>query len=180
MGSAAFRSPTDPCNTVIRIRQSAYLNNRIEQDHRAIKCRVRSMLGFKSMASARAILGGIEMIHMMRKGQAKYSCNRQVCLAARRRPSSPHRRTTKRLFPPQPCSGFATERHRLARSEFGRLKHRPEMIVSFFRYASFSVTELKWRSLGTIAVSVRGRPRGEEWHRLQVSPSCLIIRALSD
>lgn len=55
----------------IRIGQSAYLNNRIEQDHRAIKRRVRPMLGFKSMTSARAILGGIEMIHRMRKGQAK-------------------------------------------------------------------------------------------------------------
>jgi putative transposase len=65
----------------IRIQQSAYLNNRIVQDHRAIKCRVRSMLGFKSMASARAILGGIEMIHMMRKGQAKYACRSQVSLA---------------------------------------------------------------------------------------------------
>lgn len=36
----------------IRIRKSKYLNNRIEQDHRRIKRRVRSMLGFKSMASA--------------------------------------------------------------------------------------------------------------------------------
>ncbi len=65
----------------IRMRQSAYLNNRIEQDHRAIKCRVRLMLGFKSMASARAILGGIEMIHMMRKGQAKYACRSQLSIA---------------------------------------------------------------------------------------------------
>jgi transposase-like protein len=61
----------------IRIRQSAYLNNRIEQDHRAIKCRVRPMIGFKSMESARAILGGIEMIRMVRKGQAKYACRSQ-------------------------------------------------------------------------------------------------------
>ena len=65
----------------IGIRQSAYLNNRIEQDHRAIKRRVRPMLGFKSMASARAILGGIEMIDMIRKGQAKYACRLQVSLA---------------------------------------------------------------------------------------------------
>jgi transposase-like protein len=57
----------------IRIRQSAYLNNRIEQDHRAIKRRVRPMLGFQSVASAKVILGGIEMIHMMRKQQAKYA-----------------------------------------------------------------------------------------------------------
>jgi transposase-like protein len=65
----------------IKVRQSRYLNNRIEQDHRAIKRRVRSMLGFKSMVSARVILGGIEMIHMMRKQQAKYACNRQLSLA---------------------------------------------------------------------------------------------------
>jgi transposase-like protein len=65
----------------IRIRQSTYLNNRIEQDHRAVKRRVRPMLGFKSMASAQAILGGIEMVHMMRKQQAKYACNRQPSLA---------------------------------------------------------------------------------------------------
>jgi putative transposase len=65
----------------IRIRQSAYLNNCIEQDHRAVKRRVRPMLGFKSMASARAILGGIEMVHMMRKQQAKYACKQQLSLA---------------------------------------------------------------------------------------------------
>ncbi|GEO16639.1 IS6 family transposase [Microvirga aerophila] len=65
----------------IRIRQSQYLNNRIEQDHRAIKRRIRPMLGFKSVNSARVILGGIEMIHMMRKGQAKYAYNPQPSLA---------------------------------------------------------------------------------------------------
>jgi putative transposase len=65
----------------IWIRQSAYLNNRIEQDHRAIKRRVRPMLGFKMMNSARVILGGIEMIHMMRKGQATYARNPQLSLA---------------------------------------------------------------------------------------------------
>jgi transposase-like protein len=65
----------------IRIRQSAYLNNRIEQDHRAIKRRVRPMLGFKSATTARVILSGIEMVHMMRKGQAKYACNSNISLS---------------------------------------------------------------------------------------------------
>jgi transposase-like protein len=65
----------------IKIRQSQYLNNRIEQDHRAVKRRVRSMLGFKSAASARVILSGIEMVHMMRKGQAKYACRSNLSLA---------------------------------------------------------------------------------------------------
>jgi transposase-like protein len=65
----------------IRIRQSAYLNNRVEQVHRAVKRRVRAMLGFKTMGSARATLGGIEMVHMMRKGQVKYACRWQPSLA---------------------------------------------------------------------------------------------------
>jgi putative transposase len=56
-------------------------NNRIEQDHRAIKRRVRPMLGFKSMATARVILGGIEMVHMMRKEQARYVRNSNLSLA---------------------------------------------------------------------------------------------------
>jgi transposase-like protein len=51
------------------IRQSQYMNNRIEQDHRRIKRRTRPMLGFKAMASAAIILEGIELIHMIRKNQ---------------------------------------------------------------------------------------------------------------
>lgn len=65
----------------IRIRQSQYLNNCIEQDHRRIKRRVRSMLGFKSMACAATTLAGIEMIHMMRKRQARYAYNPAPSLA---------------------------------------------------------------------------------------------------
>jgi transposase-like protein len=59
----------------IRIRKSKYLNNRIAQDHRCIKRRIRPMLGFKSMASAEIILSGIEMVHMMRKRQARVAYN---------------------------------------------------------------------------------------------------------
>jgi transposase len=36
--------------------------------------------------------------------------------------------------------GSVDDLHRLARREFGRLKRRPEMIVSFFRHAGLSVT----------------------------------------
>ena len=59
----------------IRIRQSRYLNNRIEQDHRRIKRRIRSMLGFKSTTCTATILSGVEMIHMMRKRQARFAYN---------------------------------------------------------------------------------------------------------
>jgi transposase-like protein len=65
----------------ILIWQSQYLNNRIEQDHRTIKRRIRPMLGFQSVVTAQVILSGIEMIHMMRKGQATYACNPQPSLA---------------------------------------------------------------------------------------------------
>jgi putative transposase len=65
----------------IRIRQSAFLNNRIEQDHQTIKRRIRPMLGFQTADIASVILCGIEMVHMMRKQQAKYACKQQPALA---------------------------------------------------------------------------------------------------
>jgi putative transposase len=55
----------------IQMRQSKYLNNIVEQDHRAVKRVVRPMLGFKSFRCARAIIAGIELMHMIRKGQLK-------------------------------------------------------------------------------------------------------------
>ncbi|MFP3512201.1 IS6 family transposase [Peribacillus sp. SIMBA_075] len=53
----------------VKIRRIRYLNNIVEQDHRFIKKRVRSMLGFKSYETATSILSGIEAMHMMKKGQ---------------------------------------------------------------------------------------------------------------
>ncbi|WP_138936649.1 IS6 family transposase [Roseovarius arcticus] len=53
----------------IKIFQSNYLNNIVEQDHRFIKRITRPMLGFKAFHSAAATLAGIETAHMMRKGQ---------------------------------------------------------------------------------------------------------------
>lgn len=53
----------------IKIIQSKYLNNMVEQDHRFIKRTTRPMLGFKAFHSAAATLAGIETAHMIRKGQ---------------------------------------------------------------------------------------------------------------
>ena len=53
--------------------QVKYLNNIVEQDHRAIKRLTRPMLGFKSFWSAAITLAGIELMHMIRKGQLKGS-----------------------------------------------------------------------------------------------------------
>lgn len=53
----------------IEIRQRKYLNNLVEQDHRSIKRIVRPMLGFQTFRSARITLQGIELMHMIKKGQ---------------------------------------------------------------------------------------------------------------
>jgi putative transposase len=56
---------------LIKVRQNKYLNNLIEQDHRAIKRIIKPMMGFKDFRCARIILSGIELMHMIRKGQLK-------------------------------------------------------------------------------------------------------------
>ncbi|MED0857952.1 DDE-type integrase/transposase/recombinase, partial [Bacillus pseudomycoides] len=53
----------------IQLRQVKYLNNIVEQDHRFIKKRVRSMLGLKSFGTATSIISGIEAMHMVKKEQ---------------------------------------------------------------------------------------------------------------
>jgi putative transposase len=53
----------------IKIVQVKYLNNILEQDHRFIKRITGRMLGFKAFHSASATLEGIEIAHMIRKGQ---------------------------------------------------------------------------------------------------------------
>ncbi len=52
-----------------QLRQVKYLNNIVEQDHRFIKKRVRSILGLKSFCTATYILCGIEAVHMIKKKQ---------------------------------------------------------------------------------------------------------------
>jgi putative transposase len=53
----------------IEVRQSKYLNNLVERDHRAVKRITRPMLGSKTFRCARILVGGIEVMHMIRKGQ---------------------------------------------------------------------------------------------------------------
>ena len=53
----------------IKLRQSKYLNNLVEPDHGAINRIVRPMLGFKSFRCASILIAGIEIMHMIKKGQ---------------------------------------------------------------------------------------------------------------
>lgn len=55
--------------TETQLRQSKYLNNMIEQDHRTIKRITKPMMGFQSVHTARRTLRGIEAMNMIRKGQ---------------------------------------------------------------------------------------------------------------
>jgi len=66
---AAIKSYNEEHGTAIVIRKTKYLNNIIEQDHRAVKRMTRPRLGFKAFDAAQSTLTGIELIHMLRKGQ---------------------------------------------------------------------------------------------------------------
>jgi putative transposase len=55
--------------TQVVIRQCKYLNNIVEQDHRAVKRKTRPLQGFKEFRCTRIILTGVEIMHMIQKGQ---------------------------------------------------------------------------------------------------------------
>jgi transposase-like protein len=59
------------------VRTCKYLNNIVEQDHRAIKRRCASMAGFKSFAHAAITIAGIELAHRIRKGQFSFGRGRR-------------------------------------------------------------------------------------------------------
>jgi putative transposase len=67
--TAAVRGIIADTGAEILMRQNKYLNNLVEQDHRAVKRVTRPMMGFKSFRCARAIIAGIETMHMIYKGQ---------------------------------------------------------------------------------------------------------------
>ena len=55
-----------------RDRPVQYLNNILEQDHRAIKRRVNAKQGFREFQAARRTIQGYEAMNMIRKGQARW------------------------------------------------------------------------------------------------------------
>jgi transposase-like protein len=67
--AAAIKSDNEAHGTNILIRQVKYFNNVVEQDHRAVKRVIWPMLGGKSFDAAQAILGGIALMHMIKKKQ---------------------------------------------------------------------------------------------------------------
>ena len=67
--TAAIKSLQADSGLQIEMRQSKYLNNLVEQDHRAVKRITRPMLGFKTFRCARILIAGIQVMHMIRRGQ---------------------------------------------------------------------------------------------------------------
>jgi IS6 family transposase len=55
-----------------RHRPVQYLNNILEQDHRAIKRRVNGKQGFREFQAARRTIQGYEAMHMIHKGQVRW------------------------------------------------------------------------------------------------------------
>jgi putative transposase len=80
--TAAIKTLQEESDHKIEIHQSRYLNNQIEQDHRDIKRIVRPMLGFNSFRSASITLQGIELMHLIKKGQMVSGNNQNLSAAA--------------------------------------------------------------------------------------------------
>ena len=73
--TAAIAHYNKAYQTEISIRHAKYLNNIVEQDHRAVKRLTRAMLGFKSFWAACCTIAGIEVMHALRKGQLMVTGN---------------------------------------------------------------------------------------------------------
>ena len=61
-----------------RHRPVQYLNHILEQDHRAIKRRVKAKQNFREFQAARRTIEGYEAMHMIRKGQARWVSGNDV------------------------------------------------------------------------------------------------------
>jgi putative transposase len=79
--ASAIKSYNETHGTSIVIRQVKYLNNMVEQDHRGVKRVTRPMLGFKSFDAAQSTIVGIELVHMLRKGQLEEGVEQGLSVA---------------------------------------------------------------------------------------------------
>src|SRR5215471_8548552 len=61
-----------------RHRPVQYLNNILEQNHRALKRRVKAKQNFREFQAARRTIEGYEAMHMIRKGQARWVSGNDV------------------------------------------------------------------------------------------------------
>jgi transposase-like protein len=79
--TAALETLQEETDHPIERRQIKYLNTGVEQDHHANKRLTRPMLRFNAFRSARITLQGIELIHMIKKGQRVSADGRDLSAA---------------------------------------------------------------------------------------------------
>ena len=65
-------------NKRIKIRQSKYMNNIVEQDHWHIKRISRSMTGFKNFHATQKTRAGIELMIILKTSQMKKNLGRET------------------------------------------------------------------------------------------------------
>lgn len=73
---AGLKAHNKERNTCIKIRQCKYLNNIVEQDHRFVKRKMRQAMGFETHRTASKTIAGLELWHMLKKGQKKWGGNK--------------------------------------------------------------------------------------------------------
>jgi len=71
VNTAAIESYNAEHKAHIEIRQIKYVNNIVEQDHRAIKWVARPALGVQILPLSRGDARRLELMHMIRKGQLR-------------------------------------------------------------------------------------------------------------
>ena len=69
--TAAIASYNANHDAAVEIHQVKYLNDIVDQDHLAVKRMVKAMLGFKAFWPAAITIAGIEIMHMIHKGQLR-------------------------------------------------------------------------------------------------------------
>jgi DDE domain len=140
-----------------RHRPVQYLNNVLEQDHRAIKRRIRASQHFRSFWAAWRTIAGYEAIHMIRKGQACRSAARaKVCLVHR------HSRSVRcdelNFRSSTPTSGSTTKlQHIQSENNAYSADHEVRKLVNLAAPLRVLITVAQWDEESGIWVGRGGR-----------------------
>ena len=79
---SAIDEINDPMDVPMLIRQVKYLYNILEQDHSTVARIIKPKRGFKSFQAAKSTPAGIELMHMICKGQSMFGGTEEMYLAA--------------------------------------------------------------------------------------------------
>ncbi len=128
----------DPKWKSVVVRSCRYLNNVVEQDHRAIKRRCASMLGLKSFKTAAVTFAGIELANRIRKRQYSFRCRDECSTSSLKElwdralapPSSldASQSESPSARPPMHQNSQANSRRKTERPDFAPLRHARKIV----------------------------------------------------